>query len=80
MSRFERGTCLSCSENHIFPLHSSTNTKKGTGSAQKIGNVGLVETNNFFTPYVVQRYITMFVYRVRIIPTRSVSNVYRIGC
>jgi len=35
-------------ENHSFALNSSTNIKKGLGAAQKIGSIGLVETNNVF--------------------------------
>jgi len=35
----------------MFALKSSTNTKLSLGSAQKIRSVGLVETNNIFTPY-----------------------------
>ena len=51
-SRLERETYLSRTENHIFALKSSTNTKKSLGSAKKLGSVGLVETNNFCTPNI----------------------------
>ena len=50
ISRLERETYFSHTENHILALISPTNTKKK--SAQKMELVGFVKTNNFiFTPY-----------------------------
>jgi len=51
--RLEPETYLSLTENHIVVLKPSPNTQQSVGSAQKIGSAGLVETNNFCTPYKI---------------------------
>ena len=63
--RLESETYVSRSENHIFALKSSMNTEKGLGLAQKIGSLGLVETNNFLKPkesymLIVKKCINIF--------------------
>ena len=50
ISRLEPETYIFRTENYIFALNSSTNTKTILRVGTKIGSVRLVETNNLFTP------------------------------